>query len=109
MILVTNYNKRTAKDGREFVTIELQGGLELIQSAATGKHYACVRKTSVVSTFDEAIAKTLIGTQIPGKIVRKECEEYSYTIQSTGEVITLMHTWEYQPEHRNVAQMQPSI
>jgi len=109
MILVTNYNKRTSKDGRVFITLELQGGLELIQSATTGKHYACVRKTSVVSTFDESIAKMLIGTQIPGKIVRKECEEYSYTIQSTGEVISLMHTWEFQPEHGNVVQMQPSF
>ncbi len=36
----------------------------------------------------------LIGQELPGSIVKQECEAYQYTIKDTGEVITLQHRWE---------------
>ncbi|RYE56995.1 MAG: hypothetical protein EOP48_06780 [Sphingobacteriales bacterium] len=99
MVTVTNYKVKHAKDGRNFTLLELQGGLEMVQSNQTGRFYATVRKCTVSTTFDEMIAKTLIGTQMPGKITRVECDPYEYTVESTGEVIMLAHRWGFWPEN----------
>jgi hypothetical protein len=98
MLTVTSYQKRQSKDGREFITLELQGGLEMVQSQETGRFYATVRKCSMPTTFDENIAKALVGNQVSGTIVRVSCDPYEYTVPSTGEVITLAHRWSYQPQ-----------
>ena len=97
MVTVTNYHLRESKEKKSFVTLELQGDIELVQSMQTGKFYATTRKCSIVSTFDEATAKNLIGKQLEGSIQRVECEPYDYTIADTGEVIQLMHRYEYSP------------
>ena len=105
MLTVTNYKTRISKEGKEYLTLEIQGGLEMIQSQVTGRFYATVRKSSVTTTFGEDVAKMLIGTQIPGKIVRVECDAYEYTIQNTGEVVTLTHSWTYQPEETTAPEL----
>ncbi len=98
MITVTNYSERIRKDGTTFITLELSGGVELVQSNNTGKFYATVRKTSIPSTFDETIAKGLIGTTMKGDIVRVKVDPYDFVDKRTGEVITLQHSYAYQPE-----------
>jgi len=98
MVTVTNYQTKKSKDGREFTMLEMQGGLEMVQSQQTGRFYATIKKCQVSTTFDETLAKTLIGTQMPGIIARIPCDAYEYTVESTGEVITLMHRWGYLPE-----------
>lgn len=98
MVTVTNFVPRTKKDGTTFIALEISGGLELVQSNNTGKFYATVRKTSIPCTFDEQMAKALIGTQMPGSIVRVNVDPYSYVNQKTGEVIQLQHSYSYQPE-----------
>ena len=62
MVTVSNYSERNRKDGTTFIALEISGGVELVQSNNTGKFYATVRKTSIPSTFDETIAKGLIGS-----------------------------------------------
>ena len=64
MVTVTNYSTRVRKDGTTFIALEISGGVELVQSNNTGKFYATVRKTSIPSTCDEAIAIGLIGFQL---------------------------------------------
>ena len=98
MVTVTNFVPRTRKDGTTFIALEISGGLELIQSNTTGKFYATVKKTTIPSTFDENIAKTLIGSQIPGNVVRIQVEQYDYLNKRTGEVMKLQHSYSYQPE-----------
>ena len=97
MVQVTNYAVKTKKDGTTFITLELTGGMELVQSINTGKFYATVRKCSMPSTFSEEIAKQLLGSSMEGMISRVSCPVYDYTIKTTGEVIQLSHTFEYQP------------
>jgi hypothetical protein len=79
MVTITNYSERTRKDGTTFIALELTGGVELVQSNNTGKFYATVRKTSIPSTFDESIAKGLIGTQMKGDVVRVQVDPYEFT------------------------------
>ncbi len=99
-VIVTDYKVKEAKDGRSFTLLELQSSeIEMVQSQQNGRFYATVRKCTVSSTFDERIAKMMVGKAMPGKIVRVECDPYEYTVESTGEVISLAHRWGFWPEN----------
>ncbi|MEZ4839359.1 hypothetical protein [Flavobacterium sp.] len=95
MVRIINYQKRQAEDGREFFILVLQGGIELVKSQETGKFYVTARKAGISSTFDELTCKSLVGTEIPGCIVKVKCEPYKYTVKETGEELTLTHRFEY--------------
>lgn len=95
MVRISNYIKRTTEEGKDFFVLELQGGVEIVKSQETGKSYMTARKASMSCTFDELTCQSLIGTELPGSVKKVQCEEYSYTIKDTGEVITLSHRFEY--------------
>ena len=80
MVTITNIAVHQSKEGKTFTTLELTGGFEMTQSQETGKFYARVRKCTIPSTFDDRIAKTLIGSSIKGNIERFEC---SLTVTQT--------------------------
>ncbi len=98
MVTISNYLNRQRKDGTNFIVLEITGGLELVQSSNSGNFYATVRKCSIPSTFDENVAKGLIGSQLPGNIVRVNVPVYEYINKRTGEVMQLQHGYSYQPE-----------
>lgn len=102
MVTVTNYVVRKTKDERTFISLELSGKVELVQSQDTGKFYATKRRCSIPSTFEEHVARSIIGTQIEGEIVRVESDPYDFTNPKTGEVMTLAYSWAYQPEANKV-------
>ena len=95
MVRISNYIKRTTEEGKDFFVLELQGGVEIVKSQETGKSYMTARKASMSCTFDEATCISLIGTELPGSVKKVACEDYSYTIKDTGEIITLSHRFEY--------------
>ncbi|HLD52077.1 MAG TPA: hypothetical protein VJA82_02125 [Sediminibacterium sp.] len=97
MVTVTNYAVRKTKDDKRFITLELSGKVELVQSQETGKFYATRRRCSIPSTFDEHVAKSIIGTEIEGEIVRVQSDPYEFTNPQTGEVMSLAYSWAYQP------------
>ncbi len=97
MVTIKSFQKRQSTDGREFITLELVGGVEMVQSQNSGRFYATVRKTSIPATFDEETASSLVGSKMPGEIVRIESDPYEYTIKATGEVVVLQHSYGYQP------------
>lgn len=96
-VTISGYHLAQNQEGEQFVVLSLMGGVELIQSSISGKFYATAKKTRVTSTFAPEIAQQLIGTQIPGKIERVNCEPYTYVIQQTGEEVTLSHRYDYMP------------
>jgi hypothetical protein len=99
MVTVKSYSVRTvAATGRTFITLELEGGLEIAVSSSTGKTYATTKKCSIPTTFDENVAQQLVGTSLTGEIVKQEVEPYEFTNPSTGEVQTLDYTWTYRQE-----------
>ncbi len=97
MVRIINYKKRVAEN-KEFFVLEVSGGIEMILSKTTGMYYATSKKATITSTFDEGTCKSLIGSEFPGSIVKEECEPYEYTIQDTGEIITLSHRYVYRAE-----------
>lgn len=103
MVRILNYKKRQADDGKEFFALEISGGIEMAMSQATGQFYATTKKAYIASTFDEETCKALIGTEMPGKVEKVQCEPYEYTIRDTGEIITLNHRYMYVPEVKPIA------
>jgi hypothetical protein len=98
MVQVTNFFEVETSAGKTFISLELTGGLELIQSQNSGKFYATVRKCRIPSTFDANIAKMMIGTQMDGDVVRVETDPYEFLNKRTGELMTLQHSYAYRPK-----------
>ena len=97
MVTISDYKLRESLGGKPFYALILQGGMELVQSS-TGGSYLTARNVSLPTTFDEVTCQSMIGGQLPGSIQKVETEPYEYTIQETGEVITLSHRYEYVEE-----------
>jgi len=98
MVRIIGYKTRQREDGTEFYLLEVQGGIEMVKSKSTEQYYATAKKATVSTTFDEETCKALIGTQMPGKIVKISTEPYQYSVKESGEVITLEHRYIYIPE-----------
>ncbi len=91
MLRIVEFKERTNDEGENFFALILEGSVEMVQSQNTGRYYATALRCSIPSTFTEETCKQLIGTSIPGKIVKVECEPYEFEIPETGEVISLAH------------------
>jgi len=95
MVTITGYTKRQNAEGKEFFTLNLMGGVTLVKSSKTGNYYATAWKSSITSTFDEDVCKSLIGTTLPGIVTKVESESYEYKIPSTGETVLLNHKYRF--------------
>lgn len=98
MVKIIQSKTSLNRKGDSFISLKLQGDPEFVQSSETGKMYLTCKTAWVTSTFDEATANSLIGQNLPGTIERVACKPYEYKVESTGELITLMHTYEYRPQ-----------
>ncbi len=98
MVRIIGYTTRQKEDGSLFNVLQVQGGIEMLKSKETGQFYATAKRASVTCTFDEETCKSIIGTEMPGRIVKIETEPYAYVIKETGEEIALQHRHVYLPE-----------
>jgi len=105
MVTITGSETRKNSKNEDFCVLILQGGLEIVTSKSTGKPYATVHKVSIPATFDEATAKSMIGKQLKGEIQKVEVEPYEYTLKETGEVVKLIHSYTYNPNPANLAEV----
>ncbi len=95
MVTVTNYFQRKNSEGKSFIVLEIEGGLQVIQSPTTGNLYASVSKCTIPCSFDEPTAQRLIGTTMPGTIEKVPCKPYSYVSPKTKEMVTLDYKYHY--------------
>jgi hypothetical protein len=95
MVRIINYKERDKEDGTTFFVLELQGGIEMVKSKETGKFYATAKRAYIPSTFDEQTCSALVGSEMEGKIIKEDCDSFTYTVKETGEEITLSHRWVY--------------
>ncbi len=98
MITVKNYHVRKGEKGEEYLSLELQGDVALVQSQNTGRFYATTKRSFMFAAMDEATAQGLIGSKMPGSIERVPCDPYDYTIPDTGEVVRLAYSYQYRPD-----------
>jgi hypothetical protein len=96
MVTVTGYQPRKTEDGREFFTLILVSGIEIIKSQ-NGGFYATAKKVSIPSTFNEETCKALVGEEMRGSIRNVKCEPYTFTIPETGEEVIRDTHYEYFP------------
>lgn len=97
MVKIISTKISTNNQGKSFVSLKVQGDPEFIQSQQTGKFYLTAKTCLIASTFDKDVANTLIGKDLPGSIERVPSEPYEFTVPETGEVLTRVHRYEYQP------------
>lgn len=97
MVRIVDFKERTSEDGKAFFVLEIQSDMEMVLSQKTGQYYATARKASITSTFTEETCKSLIGTELPGRIEKQDCSAYDYVIEDTGETIELSHKYVYVP------------
>lgn len=102
MVTIVDYKARENAAGENFFVLILQGGIETVVSKVTGKPYITARKASIPCTFDETMAKSLVGSTLPGTVERISCDPYDYTLPS-GEVIQLDYTFQYSDKPVSVA------
>ena len=102
MVTIVDYKSFEKEDGTNFFALVVQGGLEAVKSKETDRTYFTARTAKVPCTFNEATCKTLIGSELPGKIKRVEVDPYEYAIPDTGELITLSHRNEYFGEEESI-------
>ena len=98
MVRIIDYRQHQNAAGKTFFSLILQGVISMVQSQETGMYYATSHNASVTSTFDEKTCQSLIGQEMPGKVVKVKCEPYEYVIPSTGEMVVLNSRWVYLPE-----------
>jgi hypothetical protein len=95
MVTIVGFEKKRSKNGGSFLVLTVEGGVKVERSESTGNWFAQTLKTNILASMDEATAKALIGSQLPGKIVKKRCSPYTYVIPNTGEERVLEYTYEY--------------
>jgi len=105
MVTITGTEKRKNSEGKDFNVLILQGDIEVVVSKETDKPYMTARKTSIPCTFDETIAKTMIGQTLPGAIERIEVQPYEFVIPSTGKKVKLTHSYQYSKEPATIMEV----
>lgn len=95
MVTVKEIKAVENSQGEEFYGLIVQSGAIAVKSQESGRVYFTAKTAFVPTTFDAETASTLIGTEFEGTIKKVPTEPYEYTIKETGEVIELMHRWEY--------------
>jgi hypothetical protein len=98
MVTVKGFHVRQGDNGQEYLSLELEGDVAFVQSQNTGRFYATTKRSFMYAAMDEATAKALVGSKMPGSIDRVPCDPYEYTVPETGEVITLAYSYQYVPE-----------
>ncbi len=95
MVRIISWKKSLSQDGKEFISLKVEGDVEPSFSQVTGRSYLKSKTAYVATTFSEETANSLIGKSIPGSVKKVLCDPYDYTVKETGEVIELSHRYEY--------------
>ena len=96
MVTITGFQTKKRSDGTTFNVLNLLGGVEAIMSK-NGKPYLSARKANMICGLSETECQALVNTKLPGLIVKKECEEYSYVVPGSNESVMLNYTYAYDP------------
>ena len=107
MVTITGFKQRESAEGKKFIVLELEGGIQVQTSSSTGKPYATVSKATLPCTFDQQTANELVGTTLPGTIIKEDCEPYSFMSQSTNEEVTLTFKHVYKAPETDSEELRP--
>jgi hypothetical protein len=98
MVTISDCQSRKNAKGETFYVLILSGEVDFAKSTLSGNFYLTTRRASVTTTFDQKTCQSLIGRQIPGRIIRVECEPWNSVNESTGELIVHHHRNAFVPD-----------
>lgn len=90
----TRVNSKTKE---EYNIVVLQGNVEIQKSQSSGKFYLGSKTISIPTTLNQNEAKQLIGSSIPGEIVKVDCPEYLVPVPNSTRKLKINHSFEYSP------------
>ena len=96
MVKVLGVVERTSAKGNTFRVVIVGGDVQVVFSEEGNPRFDAV-KTGIPSNLPIEALQALIGSTLPGGIVKEECEPYTFT-GSDGEDVTLDYRWKYAAE-----------
>jgi hypothetical protein len=90
----TRVNSKTKE---EYNVIVLLGDVQVLNSKSSGKFYLTAKRVTLPTTLDEAQAKELVGTTLPGIIEKVDCPEYEIKMPNSNKKVKITHTFQYSP------------
>lgn len=96
MVTVTSYERRTAKSGKDYFLLTVEGDIEF-KTTDNGSTFINRRRALIATMLDEDSVKLIVGTQLKGEIQKVECEPYQIE-KSNGEITTLNHRYQFIPQ-----------
>ena len=96
MVQVLEVVERTSSTGNTFRVVIVGSDAQVVFSK-DGKPRVDSVKAGIPSNLPTEALRGLIGSKLPGKIEKEECEPYTFT-GSNGEDITLDYRWQYVAE-----------
>ena len=96
MVQVLGVVERTSAAGNTFRVVLVGGDVQVVFSEEGNPRFDAV-KTGIPSNLPIEALQALIGSKLPGKIVKQECEPYTF-IGNDGTEITLDYRWQYVAE-----------
>lgn len=96
MVQVLDVVERTSSTGNTFRVVIVGSDAQVVFSKE-GKPRVDAVKSGIPSNLPIEALQALIGSKLPGKIEKQECEPYTF-IGSDGEEVTLDYRWQYAAE-----------
>lgn len=102
MVKIIDFKTYQNDDGEDYNMLILQSGIQSVKSQESGRIYFTTCTARVPCTFNDEMCKSLLGTELPGRIEKVETEPYDFSIPHSDEVVQLSHRFEYISEQAEV-------
>lgn len=96
MVKVLEVVERTSSTGNTFRVVIVGSDAQVVFSKDGNPRVDAV-KAGIPSNLPIEVLQELIGSKLPGKIEKQECEPYTF-IGSDGTEVTLDYRWQYVAE-----------
>lgn len=93
--------ERKNKKGESFNVLVVEGGLTMVQSKKSNNWFAQSMRTNILASMSLDTCKSLIGTTLPGKIIKQKCTPYEYKTPNS-KIIKLDYTYSYVHEQPQI-------
>lgn len=100
MVTIVDFKKVHSESGRDYIRLIVQSDDLSIVTTDEGRTYVSAPKSSVISSFSVAMAKSQIGKKLPGTIEQVKCEPWTYVDKETGEQKIYNSRYSYIPENK---------
>ena len=97
MVQVLDVVERTNSVSGNPFRVVIVGGAAQVVFSKEGKPRVDTVRAGIPSNLPTEVLTNLIGSELPGKIEKQECEPYTFT-GSDGEEVTLDYRWQYAAE-----------